>query len=241
MHHEAFFKHQLTMHCTDSDPSLPCKLAFTYVDRTLEQSTMLASWLSPAELETLNRRKQVAAKNEFIASRLLLKHLITRHYQAPYSELTILFNSLSKRLEVVHLAKQVPISCVISHSHGAVAAAVSSQPMPIGLDIEFTEKTRGFGKLAAHFYEQQEVNLINTAPVTSDCFYRIWTLKEALAKTIGEPIAKLLAKNVFDEINARNLIAMSGRCGSHDISVITAVPISKRVNKIPLSALIKFE
>jgi 4'-phosphopantetheinyl transferase len=234
-----YFKHQLALHSTDSDHAMPCQLAFTYVDLSLEQSTMLASWLSPNELAVLGRRKQLAAKNEFIASRLLLKHLIARDFSVPYCELTVLFNPESNQLEARHLNTLLPISAVISHSHGAVAACVSNTPMKLGLDIEFTEKQRAFEKLAAHFYQQEEISLILSAEHTSDCFYRIWTLKEALAKTISKPIAALLSQNVFNEIETHNLAVVSGRLGGHDISVITEAPVVKNVRKIPLHQLVQ--
>jgi 4'-phosphopantetheinyl transferase len=40
-------------------------------------------------------------------------------------------------------------------------------------------------------------------------FFRIWTLKEALAKATSRPIAQLLSPNVFDEFSLLNLTASS--------------------------------
>ena len=92
-----------------------------------------------------------------------------------------------------------------------------------GFDIEHCTKTRPFVKLAKHFYHQEEVNLIsafNDINEQAGCFFRIWTLKEALAKATAQPIAKLLSPNVFEEIEKHSLTASSRTVNDFDISVV---------------------
>ena len=78
---------------------------------------------------------------------------------------------------------------------------------------------RPFEKLATHFYHEHEVELISTRTQMqhqADRFFRIWTLKEALAKATSRPIAKLLSPNVFDELSQAKLSACSNVIATQD-------------------------
>lgn len=71
----------------------------------------------------------------------------------------------------------------ISHSGRIVAAAVSACG-PVGVDVEMQRPRTNYRDLAAYAFgaaERAEVALAGLAG-----FYRIWTLREAIAKTTGE-------------------------------------------------------
>jgi 4'-phosphopantetheinyl transferase len=69
----------------------------------------------------------------------------------------------------------------LSHTHGLIACAASEEG-PIGIDVEYW-RLRDFSSLADFAFgpgERQEV-----ARYGVSAFYRIWTLREAIAKATG--------------------------------------------------------
>jgi 4'-phosphopantetheinyl transferase len=154
------------------------------------------------------------AKQEYLASRILLKQL-AKHTQPQYAHIPLNkmsthFNEECSKLQL-HINHTVINTC-ISHSHGLVGVALNVTKAEFGFDIEKINLKRPFEKLAKHFYHKAEIALI-TAPLAikeqAHRFFRIWTLKEALAKATSRPIAQLLSPNVFDEFSLLNLTASS--------------------------------
>jgi 4'-phosphopantetheinyl transferase len=69
----------------------------------------------------------------------------------------------------------------MTHTHHAVAAAVSEQP--VGVDVE---RIKGVDlSIANRIFSDREVALLNTAPDKRFSFLEIWTKKEALIKKRG--------------------------------------------------------
>ncbi|TMO80298.1 hypothetical protein CWC16_08980 [Pseudoalteromonas sp. S3776] len=174
----------------------------------------LTQYLSPFELSVINRRKRMQAKQEYLASRILLKQL-TKHTQpqyahVPLNKMSTHFNEKCSKLQL-HVNRSVINTC-ISHSHGLVGVALNVTNTEFGFDIEKISLKRPFEKLAKHFYNKAEIDLITAPTAIVDqayTFFRIWTLKEALAKATNRPIAQLLSPNVFSEFSQQNLVATS--------------------------------
>ncbi|WP_404339577.1 4'-phosphopantetheinyl transferase family protein [Pseudoalteromonas mariniglutinosa] len=190
-------------------------------------SLNVALLLSPFECTVLAKRKMLTAKKEYIATRLLLKWLVKHQYPAlsalPLTQISSEFDNNDSKLKL-HIANHPAIHCCLSHSHGLVAAALNPARSQFGFDLEKIALKRPFEKLAKHFYHTDEINLImenNTLSKQAECFYRIWTLKEALAKASAQPIAKLLSPNVFDELRQQQLTAHSNVFNGFDVSVVT--------------------
>jgi 4'-phosphopantetheinyl transferase len=170
--------------------------------------------LSKFELSVINRRKSPTAKQEYLASRLLLKMLVKtalpEFAHVALNTITTNFNHTTAKLEL-HINDCVINTC-ISHSHGFVGVALNSKNNTFGFDLEKISLTRPFEKLAKHFYHSDEVTLITLQPNTqsqANTFFRIWTLKESIAKATSRPIAKLLSPNVFTELAVANLASNS--------------------------------
>ncbi|MCF7498935.1 4'-phosphopantetheinyl transferase superfamily protein [Pseudoalteromonas sp. L1] len=182
--------------------------------------------LSEFELSVLTKRKMPAAKQEYIATRLVLKYLLKRSIpllkNTPLCAISSQFDDVDNKLKL-HFPVSEPIWACLSHSRGFIGAALNPEQNQFGFDIEHCSKTRPFVKLAKHFYDHNEVNLISSFCDINEqagCFFRIWTLKEALAKATSQPIAKLLSPNVFTEIEKHNLTASSNTLNDFDISVV---------------------
>lgn len=193
---------------------------------------------SEFEVSTINRRKKYSAKQEYIASRYIIKKIMSTIINCKLTQIETKFNQHLSRLEALYNNKPLPISISISHSKGIVCVALSQTSQSFGVDLEQINKKRSFIKLANHFYHENEVQLISAAKQPHNIFYRIWTLKEALAKTIRLPISQLLSKNVFEEIQKRQLYTTSCHYDDFDITLINNTPLNDVVIKtinMPLS------
>lgn len=193
---------------------------------------------SEFEISTINRRKKYSAKQEYIVSRYIIKKIMSTILNCGLTHIETKFNLQVSRLEALYENNPLPISISISHSKGMVCVALSQTSQSFGVDLEHINQKRSFIKLANHFYHENEVQLISTANQPHTIFYRIWTLKEALAKTIRLPISQLLSKNVFEEIQKRQLYTASCHYDGFDITLINNTPLNNVVLKtinMPLS------
>jgi len=193
---------------------------------------------SEFEISTINRRKKYSAKQEYIVSRYIIKKIMSTIINCEFTQIETKFNQQLSRLEAFYNNTPLPISISISHSKGMVCVALSQTNQTFGVDLEHINQKRSFKKLANHFYHENEVQPISTAKQPHNTFYRIWTLKEALAKTIRLPISQLLSKNVFDEIQKRQLYTASCHYDGFDITLINNTPLNSVVIKsinMPLS------
>ena len=70
----------------------------------------------------------------------------------------------------------------MSHS-GSLAAAAVTDIGVIGVDVEYRMSKRAISEIAAYAFGPQERQLVQSGGLAA--FYRIWTLREALAKALG--------------------------------------------------------
>jgi hypothetical protein len=73
----------------------------------------------------------------------------------------------------------------LSHTPGLVACALSPAH-PVGIDVE-RHRPRDFAALAAYAFGPRERAFVAAGGMAT--FYKIWTLREALAKATGEGLA----------------------------------------------------
>lgn len=79
----------------------------------------------------------------------------------------------------------------ISYSHAQRALLTAACDRPIGADAEF-KKHRDFRKLAKRYFDGEEAELIEKAPLFArDNFYALWTMKESYLKMTGTGLAGL--------------------------------------------------
>jgi 4'-phosphopantetheinyl transferase len=86
----------------------------------------------------------------------------------------------------------------LSHSRDWLACAVASCA-PLGVDLEYCDARREVMKLARRFFCPEEVSALEAcqAAVQRDCFYDLWTLKEAAVKARGEALPPGLQRRSF--------------------------------------------
>src|SRR5262249_20847138 len=140
----------------------------------------LLRWSLPADNFSGARRRSLVA-------RALLRKMIV--YTTGIPPEGWLFEAEPSGRPIVRNAScdRVP-SISLSHSGGWVAVAASDAGV-IGLDIEVHRPHRNFKGIATAAFGPKEQWLVAADGAAG--FYRIWTLKEAMAKASGEGIAEV--------------------------------------------------
>lgn len=238
-HNASFFRQQLTFSTHSDFPVTSLAEADTVMDVYLfngnnldsEQiETLAENYLHPEEQVVFKKRKQQQAQQEYLASRLLIKGYASKSLGYDLTSLHVLFDNKDNCLHVYHKNNIIPLRCCISHSHGHVliALATTDQPVKLGIDLEWISTKRSLDRVANHYYHPEELQAClkhtesaseNLAKaVHQSALYRIWTLKEALAKAIKQPIAKLIRDNVFEHTQQLNV--QSGSYQSADVKCV---------------------
>jgi 4'-phosphopantetheinyl transferase len=140
---------------------------------------VLVRWSLPADNFSGARRRSLLA-------RAMLRRMLVRVTGIP---LGWMFDAEPSGRPIARNAscRRIP-SISLSHSDGWVAVAVSNAG-PIGIDIETHRPRRSFNKVAAAAFGPDERWLV--AAEGAPAFYRIWTLKEAMAKASGVGLAEV--------------------------------------------------
>jgi phosphopantetheinyl transferase len=109
---------------------------------------------------------------------------------------------------VAELTGQPEIGISISHS-GTVVAAALSMLGPVGVDVEQNDPERDVQSIAAYAFGPQEQSAVRAGG--TGAFYRIWTLREAIAKSVGTGLAM-----VTDGLDRVAAAPAEGAWRSHD-------------------------
>lgn len=156
---------------------------------TKTQKELAQTYLSKFELERFKRYKSFKNQSQFLLSRAVIKKL--------YHNLPVSMNEITLNFETEHSCLILPqhdeksLYVSLSHSQSELAFIVSDKTTKVGIDIEWTQKKRDIKTIANEYFSNSE-----SEKMTTQKFYRLWTLKEALAKATGRDLAGLLRKNV---------------------------------------------
>jgi 4'-phosphopantetheinyl transferase len=136
--------------------------------------------IQPLELERADGFKSELRRQQYIASRAMLRALLAEHAGKP---------ALSFELSADERGKpECPggPAVSISHSSDIVACAVMDAG-EVGIDIEFPGRARNISGIAERYFSAGEAEWLETqAP---DRFYMLWVLKEAWLKATGTGIS----------------------------------------------------
>jgi 4'-phosphopantetheinyl transferase len=156
-------------------------------------------WLEGDDRLRYRGMRSPRRRAEFAGGRLLVRHAMAASFpglrwrlSAPEGELPrVLHEGEPKLAPVVSIA----------HSAGVVACAVSAARR-LGIDIEYRNaRKRDVDGLAQATLHPLEQAALATLPANGrlDAFLRYWTLKEALAKALGEGLSLPFRDFAFDD------------------------------------------
>lgn len=149
-----------------------------------------ASLLSKAEQTEMQSHTLASRRRSFLLSRLLLRQLLAEIL--PGQDVQF------ERAESGRLCLASHPDWHISLSHADAAIAVMAAPCPCGVDIEKPRPAR-LEKVVARYFSEAEQALLAVTPKAQypQVFFRLWTLKEASVKALGEGLAHNLARLSF--------------------------------------------
>jgi 4'-phosphopantetheinyl transferase len=136
--------------------------------------------LSRGERDQYNSFKIIKRKNEFLASRILAKKLISDSFNCKLDDIEIKNDNDRKPYAVIN--KNLSFYISISHRENYIAAAFNRDLSPyIGIDVEIIEKKNR--KYLEDFMSSYEL------ASDDENIIRIWTLKEAILKMLGKGLS----------------------------------------------------
>lgn len=200
---------------------------------SISQANALAQQhLQAAEYATFSARRAIQAKKEFVTSRLLIKSFALRFLQQhkplashlSLSDFQVYFDEQTLSLQLAYAKQALPLNICISHSGGYVLLYLSTQSFAVGVDIEKYKAKRDILTLAEHFYHPFETALVKQAG--DSAFYRLWTLKEALAKASKLGVGDLLAQNTASRLmpyqTCSGVFSLPDEDALYDISIVAS-------------------
>lgn len=153
-----------------------------------EEESKFLTLLSPDEIQRALRFRFPQHKRRFIAARGILRSLLGRYLNTAPQAITFLYTEHGKPY-----LQNTPLQFNVSHSH-EMAVFAFTKACDIGVDIEKIENDFKEGVAQRYFsIEEYEQLMLLPEELRAFAFYRIWALKEALIKAIGEGLHFSLA------------------------------------------------
>ena len=142
---------------------------------------LMAQWITQEDRREFAKYGRPDARSASLLARAALRALLA--HQTQQKSWVFTHESTGKlRMTCPDLGS---VEGSISHSRGRVACAVSHAG-PIGVDIE-AHRFRAYDAIARYGFGAGEQ--VEVARLGARAFYRIWTLREAMAKATGEGLA----------------------------------------------------
>jgi len=150
---------------------------------TAAEQQRFAGWLNAEEQQRWQRFKFAGDRQRFLQARALVRSVLAAYLQQSPASVQFTSNQYGKPQL---LQQPAPLRFNLSHTHGLLALAVSSD-VEVGVDVEAVSREVEVVALAERFFAPVETALIKacSAEAQRDCFFRLWTLKEAYVKARG--------------------------------------------------------
>ena len=155
-----------------------------------EQIERACEVLSPEERKQCDRFRMPSDRRDYALAHDLLRRSLSRYAAARPEGWEFVRETHGKpRLNPNAL------SFNLSHSRHLVACAIA-RAMPVGIDVERTDRLTQIEQLATEFFSTSEAASIRRAHGNEQTlFFDLWTLKEAFVKAIGLGLSQPL--NMF--------------------------------------------
>ena len=141
----------------------------------------LAATMSFDEWERAGRLIAPDKRQQFIASRGVLRALLGAYLGVPPSEVTLTRQAHGKPA----LPAEAGLSFNLSHTDGLLLVAVAAG-LEVGVDVERIRPVESASTLAARYFSARERASMADGPVG---FLRLWTCRESAVKAFGTGIS----------------------------------------------------
>jgi len=160
----------------------------------------LERYLDQDDKQLLKKLPSPDLGHRFITGRAALRCILTTFEDHDVPEATWRFSNLANGKPCIRAPKTSIASFNLSYANSLIAIAVS-KAVEVGIDVEM-EHAIPDDEIPWHLFSKDEQHLLKTTPKAgfSNAFFRLWTLKEAIAKQTGQGFA-----TEFSEINTLDL------------------------------------
>jgi 4'-phosphopantetheinyl transferase len=170
--------------------------------------------LSPDEQARAGRFYFERDRQRFIASRGILREILSRYVKHEAGRLEFSYNQFGKP----RLAPEVSgdgIHFNLSHSNGLALYALSRFP-EIGVDLELVKRDFPFEQIARHYFTPDEVRTLRSLPEAAkpEAFFNSWTQKEAFVKARGKGLSLPLNQFTVSHETGEPVIVLQADCNS---------------------------
>ena len=163
------------------DPTVYLVVARIQKDRAPEE---MLSDLGTYEASQWRQRVSAKAQANYWAARRLGKQLLVEQVGGVWQDWQIL-NSPNGAPQVYRLSERSTECLSIAHSGEWVVCALSTDGLPIGVDIERMKSRTHLPEMMRVLAHPSELFWLEQHTASLDMMYRYWTAKEALAKWEG--------------------------------------------------------
>lgn len=123
-------------------------------------------------------------RNEFIASRGILKWILSHYFKSEPQSLSFSYSQQGKPFLVSSCDQSLYFN--LSHSNGRMLCGITWVAQ-IGVDVEYINMQLDFKELLPLVFSPNEIEKLHHVPsqFQRQCFYNCWTRKEAYLKAVG--------------------------------------------------------
>jgi len=160
-------------------------------------------WLSDDERQRAARFYFEPDRERYIAARAMLRRLLGNYAGVQPHEVVFRYGARGKP-EVEQPAVARSISFNVSH-RGALALYAFARDSEIGIDVERLRDVPEALAIARNHFTPAETKLLEKAEnpyAVQECFFRLWTRKEAVIKAVGTGLSMPLDE--FDVSSGRD-------------------------------------
>lgn len=175
------------------------------------------TWLSPSETFRLNRIRDPGRYREFVASRYLLRSLLSAHTGWDQGWRSWVLEAPENASPLVHACciDGEGLHLNLSHSQGLLACVVFRHPVGVDLEVQRTEHRRsvdGLIEMVCSPQEQSHLARLVEEEERRIAFTQLWTLKESHFKWLGTGLDLSLLPKLCSraDIQPENAIQSSG-------------------------------
>lgn len=158
-----------------------------------EMENAFAETLSKEEMETAQSVSSSEKKREILASRYVLRHILSGFLPFLPKNIPIETEKEGKPFIINSGGTNTSVSMHFNISHsGNVLLIAISKDQEVGVDVERKRKIRNLSDTAAYLYPDEEQSMLSRFPEEekNNLFLQIWTRREAAVKCLGLSIAK---------------------------------------------------
>lgn len=180
---------------TPSPPAAPLQVLLAAQAPLAAGARQLApGWLTGSEEARLAGMQNPARREEFIACRHALRHLLARGSNAAASDWRLdAPEGRAPHLNAQHHGADAVATTHLSLSHSGAWLACAAAPHPVGIDLEVKDIAKRPGRrdvlalaaMACTPGEVAQLQALDEGPARQRHFLQIWSLKEAYFKCTG--------------------------------------------------------